>query len=253
MVEKNSFRGLQQAGISGSLAVHILAALGGASNIQLLDACITRLRVTVNDPAQVNLTALKQLGALGVLNNGNNLQAIFGIRSEKLKEEIKRIISPDSGGQTGVSWPVFAPLSGEVIPITEVPDPVFAEKMMGDGLAFKPQDGLVLSPVKGKVVNIFPTKHALGLVSITGLQVLVHVGIDTVKLRGQGFELLAEQEQEVEVGDPLLRFDLECLARQAKSAVTPIVFTNLKAKQSIAVNYGQAEAAKTLVCNIYTE
>ena len=142
---------------------------------------------------------------------------------------------------------IYAPLSGEIIDLTEVPDSVFAEKMMGDGFAIKPSDGVVLSPVKGTVHNMFPTKHALGLVSQDGLEILIHVGLDTVNLKGQGFEMLVTEGDLVDVGTPLLKVDLPYIEANAKSSITPIVFTNLQG-QLLDVKKGLAEAGKTVVC-----
>ena len=249
-----------------SRAAGILTAFGGKDNLTELDACITRLRITVKDPGLVNKGALKNLGASGVLAVGQNFQAIFGTQSDSLKEEMKEImrtgVSENSGENppdTQIAEPVLpkitkgkalsivAPLSGEIIDLSAVPDQVFAEKMMGDGFAIKPSDGLVLSPVKGKVNNTFPTKHALGLVSEDGLEVLIHVGLDTVNLKGQGFEMLVAEGDSVEVGTPLLKVDLPYIEDHAKSSITPIVFTNLQG-QTLELKKGKAKAGKTLVC-----
>ena len=257
---------------AGSRAADILKAFGGRDNLTALDACITRLRITVKDPGLVNKGMLKNLGASGVLEVGENFQAIFGTQSDSLKEEMKEIIrTGETGGaavsgDTGEILPnpqkaepvpsklsmdnaisIYAPLSGEIIDLTAVPDPVFAEKMMGDGFAIKPSDGVVLSPVKGSVHNTFPTKHALGLVSQEGLEILIHVGLDTVNLKGQGFEMLVEEGDVVDVGTPLLKVDLPYIEANAKSAITPIVFTNLEG-QTLEVKKGMAEVGKTLVC-----
>jgi PTS system D-glucosamine-specific IIC component len=254
---------------AGSRAGDILKAFGGKDNLTDLDACITRLRITVKDPKLVNKGDLKNLGASGVLEVGQNFQAIFGTQSDSLKEEIKEIIRTgvaDVATEKGKILPeqqkadpvlpklakdkvlsIYAPLSGEIIDLTEVPDPVFAEKMMGDGFAIKPSDGLVLSPVKGTVHNTFPTKHALGLVSEDGLEVLIHIGLDTVNLKGQGFEMLVTEGDLVDVGTPLLKVDLPYIEANAKSSITPIVFTNLEG-QTLDIKKGLAEAGKTLVC-----
>ena len=254
---------------AGSKAADILKAFGGKDNLSALDACITRLRITVKEPALVKKGVLKELGASGVLEVGQNFQAIFGTQSDSLKEEIKEIIRTGGTGVSGdngetlsntqkadpvpptlskyKALSVYAPLSGEIIDLTEVPDPVFAEKMMGDGFAIKPSDGLVLSPVKGNVHNTFPSKHALGLVSEAGLEVLIHVGLDTVNLKGQGFEMLVSEGDLVDIGTPLLKVDLPYIEANAKSSITPIVFTNLQG-QSLELKKGLAEAGKTLVC-----
>jgi sugar PTS system EIIA component len=122
---------------------------------------------------------------------------------------------------------IHSPLDGEVIPLEEVPDPVFAQKMMGDGLAVIPKNGKVVSPVNGKVVQIFPTKHAVGLVSEEGLEILIHIGLETVELNGKGFEVAVSAGETVKVGDPLLNVDLDYLEQKHKEIVTPIVITNM--------------------------
>lgn len=241
-----------------TLPLQILDAMGGEKNIAHLDACITRLRVSVNDAKQVDKELLKKLGAAGVLEVGNSIQAIFGPRSETIKGQMKDImegktvrnveIPPEKGVEDqivdvmpealrteGESHVFISPITGEIKPISEVPDAVFSEKMMGDGFAIIPEDGTIVSPVDGTIVNFFPTKHAIGIESDTGLEVLIHVGIDTVKLEGNGFEALIAQGDKVKAGQPLLQVDLDYVKNNATSIITPIVFTNLKAGQSIAI------------------
>jgi sugar PTS system EIIA component len=122
---------------------------------------------------------------------------------------------------------IHSPLDGEAIPLEEVPDPVFAQKMMGDGLAIIPKNGKVVSPINGKVVQIFPTKHAVGLVSEEGLEILIHIGLETVELNGKGFEVAVSAGETVKVGDTLLNVDLDYLEQKHKEIVTPIVITNM--------------------------
>jgi sugar PTS system EIIA component len=122
---------------------------------------------------------------------------------------------------------IYSPLDGEAIPLEEVPDPVFAQKMMGDGLAIIPKNGKVVSPINGKVVQIFPTKHAVGLVSEEGLEILIHIGLETVELNGEGFEVEVNVGETVKVGDLLLNVDLDYLEQKHKEIVTPIVITNM--------------------------
>ncbi|HAR4899377.1 TPA: PTS transporter subunit EIIC [Staphylococcus aureus] len=235
----------------------VLEAMGGKANIKHLDACITRLRVEVNDKSKVDVPGLKDLGASGVLEVGNNMQAIFGPKSDQIKHEMQQImngqvvenpttmeddkdetvvVAEDKSATSELSHIVHAPLTGEVTPLSEVPDQVFSEKMMGDGIAIKPSQGEVRAPFNGKVQMIFPTKHAIGLVSDSGLELLIHIGLDTVKLNGEGFTLHVEEGQEVKQGDLLINFDLDYIRNHVKSDITPIIvtqgnITNLDFKQ----------------------
>ncbi|HHC9558654.1 TPA: glucose-specific PTS transporter subunit IIBC [Staphylococcus aureus] len=235
----------------------VLEAMGGKANIKHLDACITRLRVEVNDKSKVDVPGLKDLGASGVLEVGNNMQAIFGPKSDQIKHEMQQImngqvvenpttmeddkdetvvVAEDKSATSELSHIVHAPLTGEVTPLSEVPDQVFSEKMMGDGIAIKPSQGEVRAPFNGKIQMIFSTKHAIGLVSDSGLELLIHIGLDTVKLNGEGFTLHVEEGQEVKQGDLLINFDLDYIRNHAKSDITPIIvtqgnITNLDFKQ----------------------
>ncbi|ACJ35140.1 PTS sugar transporter subunit IIA [Anoxybacillus flavithermus] len=121
---------------------------------------------------------------------------------------------------------IVSPLTGNVRSLENVPDPVFAQKMMGDGFAIEPTDGVVVSPIHGEVVQVFPTKHAVGLRSDEGLEILIHVGIDTVHMHGEGFEAYVKKGDRVKVGDLLLSFDLALVQQKAKSPLTPVVITN---------------------------
>ncbi|WP_069839759.1 glucose-specific PTS transporter subunit IIBC [Bacillus sp. F56] len=222
------------------LAFHVLQALGGQQNIANLDACITRLRVTVHQPSQVSKDELKRLGAVGVLEINNNFQAIFGTKSDALKDDIKTIMAggvPDTAAaldtetdkqQNPVSGEAFIyPLKGETVSLGDVPDQVFSEKMMGEGFAIIPSEGKVVAPADGEIVSIFPTKHAIGFMSAGGTEILIHVGIDTVKLNGEGFEAHVTSGQAVKQGELLLTFDLNYIKQHAASAVTPVIFTNI--------------------------
>lgn len=235
----------------------VLEAMGGKANIKHLDACITRLRVEVNDKSKVDVPGLKDLGASGVLEVSNNMQAIFGPKSDQIKHEMQQImngqvvenpttmeddkdetvvVAEDKSATSELSHIVHAPLTGEVTPLSEVPDQVFSEKMMGDGIAIKPSQGEVRAPFNGKIQMIFPTKHAIGLVSDSDLELLIHIGLDTVKLNGEGFTLHVEEGQEVKQGDLLINFDLDYIRNHAKSDITPIIvtqgnITNLDFKQ----------------------
>jgi PTS system D-glucosamine-specific IIC component len=250
---------------SGELAQNVLVALGGKENLTHLDACITRLRISVNDVSKVDKDRLKQLGASGVLEMGNNLQVIFGPKSDIIKEQMKQImqgkqpamavkkeekteesaVNEANGDVTWSGEEFAAPLSGKLLPINEVPDQVFSQKMMGDGFAIEPTEGTVVSPVDGTIVNLFPTKHAIGIRAENGQEVLIHVGIDTVKLEGKGFESFISEGDKVTKGQKLLEVDLNFIKENAPSIITPIVFTNLPEGTSVKLNKTEAKQGET--------
>ncbi|PGM58167.1 PTS glucose transporter subunit IIA [Bacillus cereus] len=133
---------------------------------------------------------------------------------------------------------IVAPLTGAVKNIEEVPDPVFAGRMMGDGVAIDPTEGVVVSPVDGEIVQLFHTKHAIGIKTKNGTEILIHVGLETVKMEGEGFEAHVSEGQAVKAGDKLITFDLELIREKAKSTITPIVITNTDATESIKTTVG---------------
>lgn len=228
------------------LPFDVLDAMGGKDNVKHLDACITRLRVEVLDKAKVDVNALKELGAAGVLEVGNNMQAIFGPKSDQIKHDMALIMKGEitSPSQTTVSEEdeavhidgsrsvtIVAPCDGEVIPLSEVPDQVFSGGMMGDGVGFIPRQSEIVAPFHGKVKALFPTKHAIGIESTDGVELLIHIGIDTVKLNGEGFESFVKVSDEVAEGQLLMKVDLEYLQQHAPSIVTPMIVTNLGERQ----------------------
>lgn len=242
---------------------NILSALGGQENIVHLDACITRLRVEVKDKSNVNKDQLKKLGASGVLEVGNNIQAIFGTRSDTIKSQIADIMSGKTprpaenseaavkteevkpaeveqqaaqDGDAIIKEDIVMPVDGELMDISNVPDPVFSERMTGDGFAVLPHDGVIGSPVYGKVFNVFPSKHAIGIMSDGGKEVLVHIGVNTVKLKGQGFNVLVKEGDLVAAGQPILEVDLDYVKEHAPSIISPIVFSNLPEGASVKLN-----------------
>lgn len=228
------------------LPFDVLDAMGGKDNVKHLDACITRLRVEVLDKAKVDVNALKELGAAGVLEVGNNMQAIFGPKSDQIKHDMALIMKGEitSPSQTTVSEEdeavhidgsrsvtIVAPCDGEVIPLSEAPDQVFSGGMMGDGVGFIPRQSEIVAPFHGKVKALFPTKHAIGIESTDGVELLIHIGIDTVKLNGEGFESFVKVGDEVAEGQLLMKVDLEYLQQHAPSIVTPMIVTNLGERQ----------------------
>lgn len=128
---------------------------------------------------------------------------------------------------------LLAPLTGKAVSLADVPDPVFSEKMMGDGFAIEPSDGIVVSPVEGEIMQVFPTKHAVGIRARNGAEILVHIGLETVSLKGEGFETHVKQGDSVKAGDKLVTFDMTVINEKAKSAITPIIITNTDLAASI--------------------
>ncbi|MCM3789984.1 glucose-specific PTS transporter subunit IIBC [Domibacillus indicus] len=239
-----------QHGNKEELAANVLHALGGKENLDNLDACITRLRVTVKDAKQVKKNRLKELGAVGVMEMGNNFQAIFGTKSDALKDEIHALIAtgytPKKNKEKSLPQAqlapsneveqLTAPLTGQIIPLSQVPDEVFSSGMMGQGFAIAPSGSTVVAPMDGTVVSIFPTKHAISFQSAAGTEVLIHIGIDTVHLKGKGFEVLVSDGEKVKAGQELLKIDLEYIEQHAPSAITPVIFTNLTEDRELIID-----------------
>ena len=244
-----------------SQAVNIINLLGGRANIVDVDACMTRLRVTVKDAEKVGTEEQwKAEGAMGLVMKGQGVQAIYGPKADVLKSDIQDLL--DSGevipetlpsqkassqqvetSFKGVTEEVHSVAEGEVIELEKVQDPVFSQKMMGDGFAVEPANGQIVSPVAGKVTSVFPTKHALGLVTESGLEVLVHIGLDTVSLEGKPFEVKVEEGQTVSAGDLLVEADLDAIREAGRATSTVVVFTNATAIQSVTlIQTGQLPA-----------
>lgn len=223
----------------GDLAKKILSALGGKNNITYLDSCITRLRVTVIDLNVVRKNTLKSLGAAGIMVVGNNLQIIFGPKSDIIKEQIKdlmegkkiketpkkKIKQINKGIDTGIE--ISIPITGKVIQLEKVPDDIFSMKLIGDGFAIDPIDNILYSPVEGRVVAILPTKHSITIKTTDGLEVFMHIGIDTIKLNGEGFNVFVKENDLVSIGDKLIEFPIEEMKEKIKSKLIPIIFKNL--------------------------
>ncbi len=214
-------------------AREILVALGGAANIVSLSACITRLRVQVKNMAAVKRPAFKELGAAGHMVLGpESLQIVFGVESDQLREEIQTLMDQPEPTKTKLTdeIPFTSPLKGKILPLTEAPDAVFASGTVGEGFAIQPFEGIVYAPFDGEVLQIFKTNHAIGILSNEGLETLIHIGIDTVKMGGKGFKSMLKVGDRFKAGDRLLEFDLDLVQREAKSAITPVIFTNKKLK-----------------------
>ncbi|MFS0638982.1 PTS glucose transporter subunit IIA [Mesobacillus foraminis] len=147
-----------------------------------------------------------------------------------------------------------APLSGTAVPLERVPDPVFAEKMMGDGLAIEPAEGLVVSPVDGEIMQVFPTKHAIGIRAKNGAEILIHIGLETVSLNGEGFQTYISEGDKVKTGDKLVAFDMEIIKEKAKSTVTPIIITNTDQAASLVIKgEGKVERGTSSIIEVTFE
>lgn len=253
---------------ASSQVINIINLLGGRANIVDVDACMTRLRVTVKDAEKVgNEEQWKAEGAMGLVMKGQGVQAIYGPKADVLKSDIQDVL--DSGEVIpetlpsqmtavqkaeatfkGVIDEVHSVADGQVITIENVKDPVFSQKMMGDGFAVEPENGHIVSPVAGKITSIFPTKHALGLVTDNGLEVLVHIGLDTVSLEGKPFEVKVSEGQTVAAGDLLVETDLDAIHEAGRETTTVVVFTNADAIKSVTIQHTGQLAANAPVATV---
>ena len=253
---------------ASSQVINIINLLGGRANIVDVDACMTRLRVTVKDAEKVGTEEQwKAEGAMGLVMKGQGVQAIYGPKADVLKSDIQDVL--DSGevipetlpsqmtavqkaeaNFKGVTDEVHSVADGQVINIEDVKDPVFSQKMMGDGFAVEPENGKIVSPVAGKVTSIFPTKHALGLVTDNGLEVLVHIGLDTVSLEGKPFDVKVTEGQTVAAGDLLVEANLDAIREAGRETSTVVVFTNADAIKSVKVEHTGKLAANAPVAKV---
>ncbi|MCP9125006.1 PTS transporter subunit IIBC [Streptococcus oralis] len=253
---------------AASQAVNIINLLGGRANIVDVDACMTRLRVTVKDADRVGTEEQwKAEGAMGLVMKGQGVQAIYGPKADVLKSDIQDILDsgevipetlPSQMTETqqntvhykGVTEDIYSVADGQVVALEQVEDPVFAQKMMGDGFAVEPANGNIVSPVTGTVSSIFPTKHALGLVTDSGLEVLVHIGLDTVSLEGKPFTVHVSEGQKVAAGDLLVTADLDAIRVAGRKTSTVVVFTNGDVLKSVKLEQTGSLAAKTAVAKV---
>ncbi len=259
-----------------ALARRYIGAVGGSDNLTNIDACITRLRLNVADADQVNDPLAKKLGAAGIIRlNKQSVQIVVGTQAESIARAMKTVLSKGPVAAAGgtltpeshqkVSPPVqavrntalpvvatlVAPVSGEVVALEEVPDDAFASKAVGDGLAIKPSSGTVVAPINGTVVKIFETHHAFCLVSDEGVEVIVHMGLDTVALQGQGFTCLINEGDNVVTGQPVLEMDLDYLNTHARSMVSPVVVSNIEDYSGLKLLAGsQVVAGETAIYEI---
>ncbi|EMF7242561.1 PTS N-acetyl glucosamine transporter subunit IIABC [Klebsiella pneumoniae] len=232
------------------LATSYIAAVGGTDNLKAIDACITRLRLTVGDSAKVNDAACKRLGASGVVKlNKQTIQVIVGAKAESIGDEMKKVVTrgpvaaaaaapagnvataapaakPQAVANAKTVESLVSPITGDVVALEQVPDEAFASKAVGDGIAVKPTSNIVVAPAAGTVVKIFNTNHAFCLETNNGAEIVVHIGIDTVALEGKGFKRLVEEGTDVKAGEPILEMDLDFLNANARSMISPVVCSN---------------------------
>ncbi|HHN5960432.1 TPA: PTS N-acetyl glucosamine transporter subunit IIABC [Klebsiella pneumoniae] len=232
------------------LATSYIAAVGGTDNLKAIDACITRLRLTVGDSAKVNDAACKRLGASGVVKlNKQTIQVIVGAKAESIGDEMKKVVTrgpvaaaaaapagnvataapaakPQAVANAKTVESLVSPITGDVVALEQVPDEAFASKAVGDGIAVKPTSNIVVAPAAGTVVKIFNTNHAFCLETNNGAEIVVHMGIDTVALEGKGFKRLVEEGTDVKAGEPILEMDMDFLNANARSMISPVVCSN---------------------------
>ena len=267
----NARKEAQSDGVASEDAMSeaITKGLGGKKNISDVDCCATRLRCTVHDAARVSDGILKATGASGVVHKGNGVQVIYGPNVTVIKSNLEDYLEKASNTYAEAentptpkeaeptqetkeqkvvdTITVCSPISGLAADLSTAPDEAFAEKMMGDGAVVTPEDPYVRAPEDGEVAFVFDTKHAIGFVTDSGVSLLIHVGIDTVKLNGEGVEALVESGQEVKKGDPMLKLDLDYLSKNAPSIVSPVLCTELEDNQRIhLLNEGQVKAGEPL-------
>lgn len=254
---KADYNAAKESGVKGAeVSALITAGLGGKSNIEDVDCCATRLRCTIKEPAKVEEALLKQSGSRGVILKGKGIQVIYGPQVAVLKTNLEAFLQTVAADQvkpedfTGISGKtndentntevtvekkeekqisekvIKSPMNGTVIPLSEVPDAVFSSEMLGKGFGVEPSEGKAYAPVDGEVTTVFDTKHALGLMSKNGVELLIHIGMDTVKLNGRGFDVKVKAGDQVKAGDLLAEFDMDLIKSEGYPVTTAVVITN---------------------------
>lgn len=241
----------------------IVEGLGGAANLSDVDCCATRLRCTVKDAALVRQDVLKASGASGVICKGNGIQVVYGPKVAVIKAKLEDYLenAPKTPAATAAPAPAAAPavpaaaakdtvlaacLTGTVVPLADVKDEAFASGALGDGIAIEPTDGELVAPADGEISSTFETHHAVGMTTTDGAELLMHIGIDTVKLGGKHFTYLVNEGDKVKKGQPLIRFELEAIKAEGYPVTTPLIVCNtddyaaVAAKASGAVKQGDA-------------
>lgn len=259
--------GAAGSGVVDQQIAQIVYLLGGKQNIKEVDACMTRLRVSVKDREKVGSEeAWKRAGAMGLIVKDNGVQAVYGPKADVLKSDIEDLLAsgvdiPEpviAESTTGVLATNFlgkkkdfvAVATGEVIPMAQVNDPVFSQKMMGDGFAVKPLEGEVVAPISGKVLSVFPSKHAIGLQTEEGIEVLVHMGIDTVEMATPAFESFVKEGQSLKAGTKLAKMNLDVIEQAGKETTIIVAFTNSDKVEQVVINQLGTTTAGTVIGQI---
>ena len=259
--------GAAGSGVVDQQIAQIVYLLGGKQNIKEVDACMTRLRVSVKDREKVGSEeAWKRAGAMGLIVKDNGVQAVYGPKADVLKSDIEDLLAsgvdiPEpviAESTAGVPTTNFlgkkkdfvAVATGEVIPMAQVNDPVFSQKMMGDGFAVKPLEGEVVAPISGKVISVFPSKHAIGLQTEEGIEVLVHMGIDTVEMATPAFESFVKEGQSLKAGTKLAKMNLDVIEQAGKETTIIVAFTNSDKVEQVVINQLGTTTAGTVIGQI---
>jgi PTS system arbutin-like IIC component len=247
---KADYKNKKNKGTDNVLGEVIVNALGGKENIETVDNCYSRLRIKVTDPEVVDENTLKSTGANGVIKNGENIQVIYGPKVNGVRHEVDKYlaeveIKKDDKNvndiKSEVSNEFLVPVSGKIIDLDDVSDEVFSQRMMGNGFAIEPKDGYVFSPVDGTITSIFPTKHAISIKSNSGVEILIHFGLDTVGLKGEGFKLCTEEGAVVKAGDLILEVNIDYVKEKATSIVVPVIFLEMN-ERTFTFKTGDAKA-----------
>ena len=242
----NARKAGESADSGDQVSASIAQGLGGAANIKDVDCCATRLRCTVIDSSKVDQTILKSTGAHGVIQKGQGVQVVYGPQVNIIKANLEDYLRSGAAQPAEASAPeahthgalvktivIGSPFHGESAPVTASPDPAFAEKMMGDGATVIPCEGVVTAPCDATISFVFDTNHAIGLELEDGVEMLIHVGINTVALKGEGFHALVQEGDQVKKGDRLLEFDLDFIRENAASVSSPVLFTSMEDNQEL--------------------
>ena len=261
---KEGESGSQAENSKDSRSAAIAMGMGGRNNITSVDCCATRLRCSIADSSLVDEKLLKSTGAVGVIVKGQGIQIIYGPQVTVIKSELEAYLAEEHEEDTAEATDgaenmgtkvtaeteasvnlaeskniaenihkLYSPFQGVLKPITEAPDEAFASKAMGDGYMVMPEDGTVVAPEDGTVLFVFPSKHAIGMKAADGTEYLLHIGVDTVKLDGKGFEVFVTDGQQVHQGDKLMEFDLSFIREHAASEACMVIFTGLTSADSL--------------------